>query len=163
MTDWKMPEWLIEMWDAIGLHSRVSSPEMLETYMNMEYFQHPVGYYQIKMLERLRKHNLLSTPSERDAQNKRIAELEARLKIEGDHPFPEGYDALDMANDRIKILKAEVERLQSIVVQIRKATCGFIGSDGKLEAYMDCPHCGKEVIITESSDPRDYKEASDED
>ena len=45
-------------------------------------------------------------------QRKRITELEARLKIEGDHPFPDGYDAIDLANDRIKILEAEVERLK---------------------------------------------------
>jgi len=44
------------------------------------------------------------------ALRSRIATLEARLTIEGDNPFPEGYDALDLANDRIRLLEAQVEQ-----------------------------------------------------
>jgi len=47
---------------------------------------------------------------------KRLAEimrLEKRLTIEGDHPFPEGYDALDLMADREKSLRSENDALKA--------------------------------------------------
>jgi len=43
----------------------------------------------------------------------RVAELEARLKIDGQHPFPKDYDAIDLLNDRNAALNAKVAELEA--------------------------------------------------
>jgi hypothetical protein len=51
---------------------------------------------------------------------KQIAALTARLRIEEPHPFGEGYDALDLAIDRIKALTARIKELDG---KIDRLTC----------------------------------------
>ena len=71
MTSWKMPEWAGECIAVIGF------PEEVEAQINNSNREYIFGF---TWLQTLRTHNLLSTPSERDAQNKRIAELEAEVE-----------------------------------------------------------------------------------
>lgn len=67
MTDWKMPEWLRNILDYFGW---VAWPNMdrIEEYRIL-----------VKFVTKARDHSLLLTPSERDANDKRIAELEAEV------------------------------------------------------------------------------------
>lgn len=47
-----------------------------------------------------------------------IEELEARLTIVKPHPFPDDYDAVDLLNDRVKILKAREKKLREALEEI---------------------------------------------
>jgi len=48
-------------------------------------------------------------------REEQIAALTARLRIEEPHPFGEGYDALDLAADRIKALTAHIKELEEVL------------------------------------------------
>ena len=95
MGDWKMPEELKEIFQHINIH-------LLEVGVR---WGSKTAEQVVRVAELLRSERLLSTPTERDAREKRRAELEA---------------ALDGANHqntaawvKVEKLKAEVEKLNS--------------------------------------------------
>lgn len=62
-------------------------------------------------------------------RDKRIADLEAILKIDEPHPFPDGFDALDLAVEqnkayiaRIEAQDAQIKRLSDGLTEIRDST-----------------------------------------
>jgi hypothetical protein len=116
MTDWKMPEWMREV-----LNKAWSKLETQEFYHQYEEGIPQAGHEK-DLLEQLRKHYLLLTPSERDAQEQRIAELEEKQRWIDEVSRPQHPDDerpwcacyLD-ARARVKELMAEVERLRQEV------------------------------------------------
>jgi hypothetical protein len=60
-----------------------------------------------------------------------IDRLEARLAIDQPNPFLEGYDAIDLLNDRVKALEGENERLRGALTEIGhcKGYPGYCESD----------------------------------
>lgn len=62
----------------------------------------------------------------------RIASLEARLKIPEPNPFPQGYDAIDLMNERERQYKAEARHLTDELATAEKAlviTAGYVRDD----------------------------------
>ena len=51
----------------------------------------------------------------------RIAELESKLKIDEPHPFPDGFDALDLAVQQNKAYIARIEELEAENKRLREA------------------------------------------
>jgi len=74
-----------------------------------------------------------STALELNKAQQRIAELEAiyaALKIEGDHPFPGDFTALDLAVERNKEYLKEIERLRAVLRRLTNEAKGTIGMYG---------------------------------
>jgi chromosome segregation ATPase len=66
-----------------------------------------------------------------------IAALIARLRIEEPHPFGEGYDALDLATDRIKALTARIKELEEIILRQQEEGAGAIDCINKLTRQIE--------------------------
>ena len=80
MADWKMPEWMREIWDMSALVSIEEAEAILNKPVgNRVLFDTRICGY-IAVLHRLRDDGVISTPTERDAKEKRIAELKAEVK-----------------------------------------------------------------------------------
>ena len=106
MTDWKMPEWMREIVKYYGLYGAYI--EAIETCNNSELQVEPQagGFtYLVSWLNDLRRERLLLTPTERDENNKRIAELEAEVELQKKGKTAWKTLALET--------EAEVERLKS--------------------------------------------------
>ena len=78
MTDWKMPEWMREVFIKLGYQSPDGTLDAVEALLNKSAHGTRQGEYWRGIKDfatDARESRLLSTPTERDAQNKRIAEL----------------------------------------------------------------------------------------
>ena len=87
MTDWKMPEWMREVWEYIyksmpNLSNNAKEFNIRESIKRTEGEMNDidVDWCDADFAEVAREKRLLSTPSERDANDKRIAELEAEVE-----------------------------------------------------------------------------------
>jgi len=113
MTEWKMPEWMREV---LNYNEEISQ-----------------AGYEKDLLTSLRKAKLLSTPTERDANERRIEELEAKL------------DAAKHENTAawIKTEKLEAENSDLININRSVAVCAehtgdIILSDGLENGCLCC-------------------------
>ncbi len=70
MTDWKMPEWMRDVfWDA-----GYADYAFIESYYKRKStdIPNPLSEHIVKLITSTREHRLLSTPTERDANDKRL-------------------------------------------------------------------------------------------
>ena len=79
MSEWIMPGWEREIWEGVGYQS-ISMHEMYMSDDGEPQFQHRVAHCIQEHDQKLRDANLLLTPAERDAQEKRVRELEELLR-----------------------------------------------------------------------------------
>jgi hypothetical protein len=122
MTNWKMPEWMRETWDAIGWNAGITTAIMnsgdndlrKRRDCNLLRGNQPGTQFLIRFVRSIRKHRLLFTPAERDEREKRIADLEAKLAevCERDNTRVDLEVELHRANDKNKALEAEVDGLR---------------------------------------------------
>ena len=80
------------------------------------------------------------------AWNRRSGEAEKRLQIEGEHPFPKGYDALDLANDRIKMLQGEVMTDQKQKPEQFEVPCRTGLNTDNIHGYSEIGLAALEII-----------------
>ena len=76
MTDWKMPEWMEAILRATGGKTRHKWEIII-----MRKLKDPVVEMIWVLMHDCRKHNLLSTPAERDANEQHIINLEAEIQV----------------------------------------------------------------------------------
>ena len=81
-----------------------------------------------------------------------IERLTALLKIDGDHPFPDDFTALDLAVERNKVLLADNERLR---VALR-----FI--DDEAHDLNAAEECAREALAAVEDEARFHHPVSDE-
>ena len=60
---------------------------------------------------------------------RKISKLEARLKISEPHPFEDGYDIVDLLNDRNKILQTQLEAYKKALHEISLASQSTMGGN----------------------------------
>lgn len=106
-------------------------------------------------LERLQD-TYRTVSADHDLLKLRIAELEKRLAIEGDQPFPKGYDAIDLLNDRLDAFKAENEKLRGLI------TGGIICVKAEVERYCRENNNTLAAMLRKKLDAEQAKEQDDE-
>ena len=77
-------------------------------------------YYFVATCELLKMVDELQAQERKDIR--KISKLEARLKIDEPHPFEDGYDIVDLLNDRNKKLQTQLDAVHGLVTEQREAT-----------------------------------------